>query len=193
MIETRELHGFPLEIAGTKQFRGSETWRDDSVHLAALGQLLERTILDGLGKYTGDLEKLTEIVHESLRSSLLAPHLGTVRAARLTDTVLEVEFSAVGYPDRYIKYMHVDGPRGAYKLTKVAVTSDAITVRHQWHRTPEGTFCIGEAVDKDHKTLSRVTITLEYDKGSGLSAYDAEHAIRDVELSACRIAREIAE
>lgn len=193
MQTTNELHGFPVEIEGTKQYKKSDTWRDESVHLAALGQLLERTILDRLGLYAGDIDTLTEIVHESVCSSHLAPFLETVHAARLSDTILEVEFSAVGYPDRYIKYMHVDGPRGAYKLREAARSTDTTTERHEWYRTPERMFCIAEAINNDNEKRSRVSIALECDTGNGFRAYDDEKGIRDAEAAAHRIAGEIAE
>jgi hypothetical protein len=41
--------------------------------------------------------------------------------------------------------------------------------------------------------LARVTIALEHDSGDGLRPYDGDHAIREVEQYACKIARSIAE
>lgn len=106
--------------------------------------------------------------------------------------ILEIEFSAFGYPGRYVKAMHVDGPRGVYKLRFKARDQNHLMTHHEWKQTPEGTICIAEAVLDERSVLSHVTVGVAVDLGEGLKSYRGEKAIRDAETLAKKMAHELA-
>ena len=188
----RELDGFPLDLDGSIPFTKPDV-HGDTPRLAALGQLIESEIIERVGKSRHDATALSATVAQALQSDRIRPHLVRVHSVQWDDVLLGIEFTATGYPGRYLKHLRLDGPQGGYKLRKLTREERGVTTRHVWAREAGTTLCIGEALNQKGQVVARVQVRLEYDPGDGLRAYDGEQAIREVEVAAGSLARSLAE
>lgn len=67
------------------------------------------------------------------------------------------------------------------------------STRHRWDNTPEGSVCIGEALDASGNVVARVRLSASWEVKDDLKHYHGSGGIKVVEEDAERMARELAE
>ena len=139
-----------------------------------------------------DIEELAEMVKEVALSPAVQPYLERVHSVRLVADILEVDFSAVDFPDRYASYVGVDGTGGRYKVRKLARPSPVVSSRCSWVEAEDGKRCVAEALNKQGEILARVTLAIEHLQQDGLAPYRGEGGNGSIEESAMRIVRTVA-
>ena len=188
------LPGFPHQVGGITRYskRVGNPSRQDLSHL---GQEVEACVLQMIPPSTRqEMDALAEAIREAASSERLAPYIETVHRAVVVGDVLEVEFSAAGYPGRYIKYIGLDRKAGKYRLRRAPdPDGEEIIVSHTWVHDEGSSVCVGEARDRDGTPLARVHVAVELNVEEDLRRYHGERGIREVELAARRLARELAE
>ena len=192
------LSGFPLDVGGTEKYRTDRGYTTQDAELeeqaavAKLTQSCEQALRDKLKHGKGSPEELAEMVKEVALSPAVQPFLERVHAVQLVADILEVDFSAVGFPDRYASYVGVDGTGGRYKVRKLARPSPVVSSRCSWVEAEDGKRCIAEALNQQGETVARVTMSIEQQQQHTLAPYRGEDGIHAIEDSAMRIVRMVA-
>ena len=188
------LPGFPLEVGGTTKcsLRPGQTTGDPELdsHRAVVGlaQRCEDAIRNKLKHKSSSPEDLAIVVKEVALSPDNQPYIEQVHSLRLIAGILEVEFSAVGYPDRYVGYVGVDGSGSRYKLRTLAQPIPIQSSRCEWIQSPDGTVCVAEAMDEEGQVIARARVSLENQDQQGLAPYRGE-GLDAVEESAMKMIR----
>ncbi len=189
------LPGFPLEVGGTTKCPSGwvlsigNAELDGHAAVAHLAQRCEEELRARLKAGKGNQEELAAMVKDVAMSANFQPYLDRIHEVRLLGGVLEVEFSAAGYPNRYVSYVGVDGTGGRYKLRELERTIPVVSSRCSWEQSADGTTCVAEALDGKGEVLSRVRVSIEHREQDGLAHYQGQGGIRVVEETAMRLAR----
>jgi len=189
------LPGFPLELGGTVKFRsrqvaltgGSDA--EDQAAVARLAQLCEEELRGKLKHSQRSPEQLAQVIAEVATSPQLKPHLERIHAVRMVGNMLEVEFSAAGYPDRYASYVGLEGTGGRYRVRKLPSPVATLSSRCEWISSGRGTSCVAESLDEHGVVLARVTVGLATREGDKLVNYSGDGGVQPVEDGTMRMVR----
>ncbi len=192
------LPGFPLEVGGTKKCSTSSAAATGDAELdsrravSRLAQRCEEALRRELKRSRGSPEDLASMVKEVAFSPENQPYIEQVRSVHLIEGILEVEFSAVGYPERYVSYVGVDGTGSRYKLRTLARPIPVMASRCEWIQSPDGTVCVAEAMDEQGRVIARARVSLEHQEGQeqqDLVPYRGEGGIHAVGEAAMKMVR----
>jgi len=189
------LPGFPLEVGGTTKCPAGSVRPTGDPETAAhravvrLAQKAEVAIRGRLKQDSVSPEDIAAAVKEVFRSPEIRPYIEHVHSARLVAGIIEVEFSAAGYPDRYVSCVSVEATGGWYKLRTISEPVPVKSSRCQWVRSPEETVCVAEAMDEQAHVIARAKVSLEHQEQEGLVAYHGEDGINAVEEAAMKMVR----
>jgi len=189
------LPGFPLEVGGTTKCSISSVATTGNAELdsrravVGLTQRCEEALRRKLQRNHHSPEDLATMVKEVALSPENQPYIEQVHSVRLIAEIIEVEFSAVGYPERYVSYVGVDGTGGRYKLRTVARPILVMASRCEWVQSPDGTVCVAEAMDKQGQVIARARVSLEHQDEQDLVPYRGEGGIRAVEETTMNMVR----
>ncbi|NQU25210.1 MAG: hypothetical protein HQ567_28330 [Candidatus Nealsonbacteria bacterium] len=157
--------------------------------VVGLTQRCEEALRRKLQRNHHSPEDLATMVKEVALSPENQPYIEQVHSVRLIAEIIEVEFSAVGYPERYVSYVGVDGTGGRYKLRTVARPILVMASRCEWVQSPDGTVCVAEAMDKQGQVIARARVSLEHQDEQDLVPYRGEGGIRAVEETTMNMVR----
>ena len=189
------LSGFPLEVGGTTKCSTSPVQTTGNAELdsrravARLTQRCEESLRGKLKHNPGSPEDLAAMVKEVALSPEIQPYIEQVHSVHLIMGILEVEFSAAGYPDRYVSYVGVDGTGSRYKLRTLARPIPAVASHCEWIQSPDGTVCVAEAMDEQGRVIARARVSLEHQDQQDLVPYQGEGGIHTVEEAAMKMVR----
>jgi len=189
------LPGFPLEVGGTTKCSISSVATTGNAELdsrravVGLTQRCEEALRRKLQRNHHSPEDLATMVKEVALSPENQPYIEQVHSVRLIAEIIEVEFSAVGYPERYVSYVGVDGTGGRYKLRTVARPILVMASRCEWVQSPDGTVCVAEAMDKQGQVIARARVSLEHQDEQDLVPYRGEGGILAVEETTMNMVR----
>lgn len=189
------LPGFPLEIGGTTKCSASSvettgnTELDSHRAVVRLTQRAEVALRAKLKSNPASPEDIATRVKEVALSPEIQPYIEQVYSVHLIAGILQVEFSAVGYPDRYVSCVGVEGTGSWYKLRTLARPIPLKASRCEWIQSPDGTVCVAEAIDEQGRVIARVRVSLEQQDQQGLVPYQGEGGIHAVEEAAMNMVR----
>jgi hypothetical protein len=189
------LPGFPLEVGGTTKCsaRPAETTGDaelDSCRaVTALAQRCEEALRTKLKTKTSSLEEIASMVKDVALSPENQPYIERIHSVQLAGGILEVEFSAVDYPERYVSYVGIDGTGSRYKLRTLARPIPVAASHCRWVPSPDGTACVAEAMDDLGQVIARAKVFLELQDQQALAPYRGEGGIQAVEEAARKMVR----
>jgi len=189
------LPGFPLEVGGTTKCSISSVATTGNAELdsrravVGLTQRCEEALRRKLQRNHHSPEDLATMVKEVALSPENQPYIEQVHSVRLIAEIIEVEFSAVGYPERYVSYVGVDGTGGRYNIRTVARPILVMASRCEWVQSPDGTVCVAEAMDKQGQVIARARVSLEHQDEQDLVPYRGEGGIRAVEETTMNMVR----
>ena len=189
------LLGFLLQVGGTTKCSTSSVETTVNAELAShravvrLAQQCEGMLKRKLKHNPGSPENLATMVKEVALSPEIQPHIEEVHSVRLVERILEVEFSAAGYPDRYVSYVGVDGDGSWYKLRTLTRPIPVMASRCEWIQSRDGTVCVAEALDEQGQVIARVKVSLEHQDQQDLVPYQGDGGIQPVEEAAMKMVR----
>jgi hypothetical protein len=134
-------------------------------------------------------EDLATMVKEVALSTEIQPYIEQVHSVNLIAGILEVEFSAAGYPDRYVSCVGVEGTASWYKLRTLARPIPVKASRCEWIQSPDGIVCVAEAIDEQGRVIARARVSLEHQDQQDLVPYRGEGGIRAVGEAAMKMVR----
>ncbi len=191
------LPGFPLDLGGTLKFSSrqaamvGDSDAEDQAAVARLAQLCEEELRAKLKQAQKSPEQLAAAITEVATSANLKSHLERIHAVRMEGDMLEVEFSAVGFPDRYASYVGVDGTGGRYRVRKLPCPVAMLSSRCEWVKSDKGTSCVAECLDEHGEVLACVTVGVATKEGHDLVDYRGEGRIQPIEDGAMHMARAV--
>ena len=189
------LPGFPLEVGGTTKCSTSpvkttgDTERDSYIAVVSLTQRAEVALRGKLKHHPASPEDLATMVKEVALLPEIQPYIEQVHFVHVIAEIIEVEFSAVGYPDRYLSYVGVDGSGSWYKLRTLSRPIPVKASRCKWMQSPDGTVCVAEAMDEQGQVIARAKVALEHQDQQNLVPYQGEGGIHAVEEAAMKMVR----
>ena len=191
------LPGFPYRAGGHEKFKPrSNGWKgneaaDDWSDVVLLVQRFETAILEVNRAETGDLQALAQRLIEVVSCEAFRPYLETIHSAQVVGDILEVEFSAAGYPDRYVSHVCVHGSGARYRVRRISEPKRVITSRCRWAEASRGTVCKGDAIDDRGEVRCRVTVAVQHRVGANLEDYRGG-PLHDIDHDVTRLARKVA-
>ncbi len=157
MATLRPFSGFPAKARGGTRFQGGDIllrdgdWvvnetKDDVVVVQgvhALAQALELEIHQATDPRSTQLDDVPISIAATVLEGSVSEYLESVFAVRSDGFIVEVEFSAVGYPDTYIQRLRLASAAGQFPLQvvsrdhllSVAAFEDALLAH--LHREPD--------------------------------------------------------
>ena len=189
------LPGFPLEVGGTTKCSINPAATTGNAELdshravAGLTQRCEEALRRKLQRNPGSPEDLATMVKEVALSPENQPYIEQVHSVRLIEGIIEVEFSAVGYPERYVSYVGVDGTGSRYKLRTLVRPIPVMASHCKWVQSPDGTVCVAEAMDEQGQVIARARVFLEHQHEQDLVPYRGEGGILAVEETTMKMVR----